>query len=113
MTHDTKNLLEEDPHTPATRGTILGTFNKHKHTSSSLALRPFKTFLTKHILILDFCFSWTRPRLLDKFMSQTPSWGHEMWSKYRLHPHVLNVLCMQMRSCLHMQSSHVPQTALS
>ena len=28
-----------------------------------------------------------------------------------LHPHVLNVLGMQMRSRLHMQSSHVPHTA--
>ncbi len=27
----------------------------------------------------------------------------------RLHPHVLNVLGMQMRSHLHMQSSHVPK----
>ncbi len=27
-----------------------------------------------------------------------------------LHPHVLNVLGMQMRSRLHMQSSHVPHT---
>ncbi len=27
---------------------------------------------------------------------------------FLLHPHVLNVLGMQMRSCLHMQSSHVP-----
>ncbi len=29
----------------------------------------------------------------------------------RLHPHVLNVLGMQMRSHLHMQSSHVPHIA--
>ncbi len=28
----------------------------------------------------------------------------------RLHPHVLNVLGMQMKSRLHMQSSHVPHT---
>ncbi len=28
----------------------------------------------------------------------------------QLHPHVLNVLGMQMRSYLHMQSSHVPHT---
>ena len=50
--------------------------------------------------------------------SQNVSWqisqenGYQLeWDlKFGLHPHVLNVLGMQMKSRLHMQSSHVPHT---
>ncbi len=67
---------------------------------------------TVQMQITAFCYPWLNISYVHLIKPDEKLRGGKILRRVlgRLHPHVLNVLGMQMKSRLHMQSSHVPHT---